>query len=438
MSGLSYDELVERLFPRLTGGVRWGLERTLRLLEAAGDPHRAYPSIHIGGSNGKGSVAAIVESVLRSHGLRTGLYTSPHLIDFRERIRIDGVPISRQALVSVARDLWPAVEREDPSFFEATTFLALAAFRRAAVDVAVLEVGMGGRLDSTNVVRPEVAAITSVAMDHAEFLGDDLLAVAREKAGIMKGAVPVVTGESGPAILDLLRDRARAVGAPLHEVESRSLPLADPEGVLRLPSMWGELDLQLPLRGRHQAANAAVALRVLELLPDPLRPSREAVEAGVASTRWPGRLQVERVDRTSWLFDIAHNPAGVRSLLDALPELRLPRPLAALVGILGDKDWPQMLPPLLEAVDEVVLCDPSSAPEARRWDPERVLEALGTPHNVRIVRPFAAAVAAAVERAGGGTVLCTGSVHTVGDTMATLHIEPFPADAGLQSGPRAG
>ena len=438
MTGLSYDELVERLFPRLAGGVRWGLERTLRLLESAGDPHRAYPSIHIGGTNGKGSVAAVVESVLRSHGLRTGLYTSPHLIDFCERVRIDGVPISRQTLVSVARDLWPAVEREDPSFFEATTFLALAAFRRAAVDVAVLEVGMGGRLDSTNVVRPEVAAITNVAMDHVEFLGNDLLAVAREKAGIMKAGVPVVTGESEPAVLDLLRERARAVGAPLHEVEPRGLPLPGGGGVLRLPSIWGDLDLQLPLRGRHQATNAAVAVRVLELLPESLRPSREAVEGGVASTRWPGRLQVERVGRTDWLFDVAHNPAGVRSLLDTLPDLRLPRPLAALVGILGDKDWQRMLPPLLEAVDEVVLCDPPSAPEPRRWDPDRVLEALGTPANARIVRPFTAAVAAAAELAGGGTVLCTGSVHTVGDAMAALQIRPFPADAGLQPGPPAG
>ena len=438
MTGLSYEELVDRLFPRLTGGIRWGLERTLRLLDAAGDPQGAYPSIHIGGTNGKGSVAAILESVLRHHGLRTGLYTSPHLIDFRERVRIGGVPIHREALVSVAQDLWPAIEREDPSFFEASTVLALAAFERAGVDVAVLEVGMGGRLDSTNVVRPEAVAVTNVAMDHAEFLGDTLAAVAREKVGIMKAGVPAVTAEGDPEILAILRDHARAVGAPLHEVDASSLPSPGSNGAVRLPSRWGDLHLRLPLRGRHQAANLAVALRVLELLPGRLRPSKQAVEAGVAGTRWPGRVQVERVGEVTWLFDVAHNPAGTLALLDAMPELDLPRPLIALVGVLGDKDWRHMLPPLLQAVDGAVLSQPPTAPGARQWDPARVAVELALSSDARVVEDFEAAIAVAAERAGGGTVICTGSVHTVGDAMATLGIHPFGVDAGLQPGPGPG
>ncbi|MFW5947110.1 MAG: Mur ligase family protein, partial [Gemmatimonadota bacterium] len=171
MTELSYGALVDHLFPRLTGGIRWGLGRTRRMLAAVDDPHRAYPAIHIAGTNGKGSVAAIMESVLRRTGLRTGLYTSPHLVDFRERIRIDGLPIAEAELLATARTLWPAIEAEAPSFFEAATVIAFLALERAAVDVAVVEVGMGGRLDATNVVAPDVTVITNVALDHAQYLG---------------------------------------------------------------------------------------------------------------------------------------------------------------------------------------------------------------------------------------------------------------------------
>ena len=213
MTELSYGVLLDRLFPRLTGGIRWGLERTSKLLAGVDDPHRAYPSIHIGGTNGKGSVAAIVESVLRHDGQRTGLYTSPHLVDFRERIQVDGRPISEAELLSAARALWPRIEEEAPSFFEAATVIAFLALRRADMDVAVVEVGMGGRLDSTNVVTPEVSVITNVALDHAEYLGSDLATIAGEKAGIIKTGVPVVTAESDPAVLAVLKRAAAGAWA---------------------------------------------------------------------------------------------------------------------------------------------------------------------------------------------------------------------------------
>lgn len=433
MTELSYGVLLERLFPRLTGGIRWGLERTQRLLASVDDPQGAYPSIHIAGTNGKGSVAAIIESVLRHHGRRTGLYTSPHLVDFRERIQIDGRPIGEPELLAAARELWPHIEAEAPSFFEAATAIAFLALRDAEIDVAVVEVGMGGRLDSTNVVSPAGTVITNVAMDHAQYLGDDLASIAREKAGIIKADVPVVTGERDPAVLAVLGDVARANGAELHVVEPPPAELDLGGTTAVLDTSWGALSLRVPLVGAHQALNLAVAVRALELLPDALRPSREAVVRGVHATRWPGRLQVEQRAGVRWIFDVAHNAAGVESLCASLDALRPGRPLVAVVGVLGDKDWDRMLPPLFDAADRVILVEPPSAPAERRWTPEEVLDRLGGAGGVRIVRPFAAALAEAEAEAGGGTVLCTGSVHTVGDAMLALGIAAFPEDPGLQA-----
>ncbi|MBW3554398.1 MAG: bifunctional folylpolyglutamate synthase/dihydrofolate synthase [Gemmatimonadetes bacterium] len=436
MTELSYDALLDRLFPRLTGGVRWGLDRTRRLLSRVGDPHLDYHTIHIGGTNGKGSVAAMAEAVLRRDGLRTGLYTSPHLVEFRERIQVGGIPIAEPALLEAARTLWPAIEEEAPSFFEATTAIALLALARADVRIAVVEVGMGGRLDSTNVVAPLVTAITNVARDHAQYLGEDLPTIAAEKAGIIKAGVPVVTAETDPAVLAVLRERCSAVDAPLHGIVAPPARVGRTGTAVEMDSVWGRLKLRVPLAGRHQAANLAVAVRLLELLPERLRPRRESVVEGLAATRWPGRLQVERVGETDWILDVAHNAAGVESLVAALPDLAPRRPLVALIGVLGDKDWDRMLPPLFDLADEVILTEPPSAPAERRWNPEEVLVAVDRGSRGRVVRPFAAAVGEAAAAGRGGTVLCTGSVHTVGDALLELGIAPFRGQPGLQ--PRGG
>jgi dihydrofolate synthase / folylpolyglutamate synthase len=433
LTELSYAALLDHLFPRLTGGIRWGLDRTRELLAATGDPHLRYPSIHVGGTNGKGSVAAVLESVLRAGGRRTGLYTSPHLVDFRERIQVSGRPISEAELMETARTLWPLVQAAAPSFFEAATVIAFVAMERAGVEVAVLEVGMGGRLDSTNVVVPDVSVITNVAMDHAQYLGNDLETIAAEKAGIIKPGVPVVTGVTDAGILAVLERQAQAAGAPLHVVAPPPRAQVDATGTaVSLDTIWGRLSLRVPLPGRHQAMNLAVAVRALELLPPERRPSRAAVEGGVAATHWPGRLQVVSRGSATWILDVAHNAAGVESLLAALPDLLPSRPVVALVGVLGDKEWGRMLPPLFEYADEVILTEPPSAPPERRWDPEAVLVELRAPGSVRVVRPFAAAVAAAAAAAAGGSVVCTGSVHTVGDAMVALGIPAFEGVPGLQ------
>jgi dihydrofolate synthase/folylpolyglutamate synthase len=349
----------------------------------------------VGGTNGKGSVAVLAYEALRSAGHRAGLYTSPHLVDIRERMLVDGQPIPGPAFAAWTERLLPHLDRVGASFFEATTAIALADFAARDVDVAVVEVGLGGRLDATNVLVPAAAAVTHIALDHADYLGSDLRGIAREKAGIAKPGVPFVVGESDPGLADELAAGAVAAGAIVHRVPAG----AGYQGTLALA-------------GPHQKRNAAIAEALLAVLPDPWRPPSRAVREGFARARLPGRFD----RRGPWLFDVAHNPDAVGVLLAALTAHPAPRPLHAVVGILGDKDWHGMITALLPAVDRLWVTDPPTAPPGRRWDLEAVRAAF--PADLRVEPQLDRALSAA--RAGARTVLVCGSFHTVGDAMARL------------------
>ena len=208
------DISLDRVFPRLPTGVAWGLQRTEDLLEELGHPHLAYPTLHVGGTNGKGSVAATWARILQEEGKRVGLYTSPHLCSFRERFQVGGTPVSADVLLEGADELREPIQRLGLTFFEAATVLAFHLFYKAQVDVGIVEVGLGGRLDSTNVISPRLTAITNVALDHAEYLGDTLEAIASEKAGILKPGIPVITAERDSALREIFRARADSIGAP--------------------------------------------------------------------------------------------------------------------------------------------------------------------------------------------------------------------------------
>ena len=420
------------LFPRLGHGVKWGLERTRSLLAALGAPHLAYPSIHIGGTNGKGSVAAMCARVLREAGLRTGLYTSPHLCDFGERIQVDGRPVALETMTRVAAGLHAAVDRIGPTFFEATTALAFGVFADREVDIAVVEVGLGGRLDATNVIVPAVTCVTNVSLDHADYLGDTVEAIAREKAGIIKPGVPIHTSETGGPVLRILKDRATRCGAPVRVLDPardvRSLELSGTRTGFRMSSeAWGELELSVPLAGGHQATNAALAARALESLPEQLRPARPAVVRGLARVSWPGRVQLVRQSGVTWVFDVAHNVAGMETLATTLRSIGPPRPIVVLAGILGDKDWGGMLPDLLSIADAAVLTQPPTAPGERRWNPGQVAAELAPRFALEVQADFGRALARVAQRADGGTAVVTGSCHTVGSALGELGIEPFPA-----------
>ena len=426
---MTIDDLAPWLFRRAAGGVRWGLERTRELLAGVDNPHRRFRSVLVGGTNGKGSVAALTDAALRARGkLTTGLYTSPHLISFPERIRINGAPVREEVLLAAAERLRPEIERTDASFFEATTAIAFLCFADAGVDVATVEVGLGGRLDATNVLEPIATAVTNISRDHAEYLGESLAGIASEKAGIFRPGVPALTAETAPELVAVLRRQAGRVGADFSTLPERVQIISsrcDPDGAeLEVQShVWGDLRLRLLLPGAHQIPNALLALEILGTLPPELRPDVTALRAGFSQLRWPGRLQREQVGSTTWLLDVAHNPAGVQSLVAALPLLDLPKPVVVVAGILADKPWEEMLPPLLVHVDAAVLTTPPSAPPARRWDPDAVARALPPgPPAVRSIPEFADALGRAGTLAPHGTVLVTGSVHTVGDAMFHLGI----------------
>ncbi len=424
------DPLVGRLFPPLASGVRWGLERTEAALASLGDPHRRFLALHVGGTNGKGSVTTTLASVLGAAGLRVGCYTSPHLCSIRERIVVAGRAIPEDTILERAGEVADTVTRFGLTFFEAITVLGFHAFAREAVDVAVVEVGLGGRLDATNVLRPLVSAVTNVQMDHADYLGDTLVRIAGEKAGIVKPGVPFVLGETDPELVAVFRAAAAEAGAPFHPVDAsamlRDVELArDGTSFTLLTGSWGEVRLTTPLAGPHQASNAALAVEVLEHLPENLRPGRDALVRGVAGVVHPGRDQVEVLDGRTWLFDVAHNTAGIHSLVGTLDRLALPRPMVAVVGVLGDKEWASMLPPLFSRTHLAVLTQPPSAPAERRWDPRAVAAAVAGAGRFEVEEDFLAALARAREAAGEGTVVVTGSCHTVGSALTALGIEPL-------------
>ena len=419
----TYRAAIDALFTRTTGVWKLGLERVNALLQRLGNPHRALTVLHVGGTNGKGSVVATAEAVLRSRGLRVGRYTSPHLIDFRERILVDRVPISEDAVLDFLEQWTPESERLGATFFEITTALALEHFARSSVDVAIVEVGLGGRLDATNVVDPRAAVVTSIALDHTEWLGASIEAIAGEKGGIFKERRPAVIGECDPGIAALLSRIASARGAA-------PIVLASDRGEIALAQTTAEgtsfriegarpLAVHTPLVGAHQARNAVTALAALDaagLAPWP----DGASPVAIPSVALPGRFQ--RVGR--WIFDVAHNPSGAEVLAETIGAVAPRRPLVALLGVLGDKDWRGIMRALARVVDTVVLTRPPSAPEARVWDVDVALAFAQTLSWRAIAeRSFDAALIRADEL--GSTTLITGSFHTVGDAMARLQVNPL-------------
>ena len=325
-----------------------------------------------------------------------GLYTSPHLTSATERITVNGVPVTESAFAHWTTLLKPHIERLDASFFEATTAIAFADLAARGVDIAVIEVGLGGRLDATNVLIPLVSAVTKIALEHTDYLGSDLKGIAREKAGIAKPNVPFITGESDPEIrFELVNEAKRRGAQPIITVDTTLRP---------------RKDTRLGLPGRHQVANALVAHAVLNTLPKPFGPAGKNLPASFASAYVPGRFEI----RGKWIFDVAHNPDGMAVVAETIRSARPPirRPLHALVGIRNDKDWRGMLEVLRPVVDRLTLSVPPSIPVLQRWS----VEDMGP--NVWFEPDFDRALHDI--QAGAATVLVTGSFHTVGDAMARL------------------
>ncbi len=404
-------------------GIRPGLGRMRSLLRAAGNPHRAYDTIIVAGTNGKGSTSATMASILRCSGLRAGLYTSPHLVDLRERWRVDGTDVSREALLAGIRELYVCarVSGIEPTYFEALTLLAFLIFRDARCDVAVLEVGMGGRLDATNVTRPLVALITPVAMDHQEFLGNTIEAIAREKAGVIhRGSTAVTSVREGRA-LGVIRARAARVGATLSEtsVDCRVSKIRCEGGGLefRLATRVARYALRTPLAGVHQCDNVALAVRGAEELRETFPAiTRKAIVEGVAATRWRGRLEkFELPHRDVWV-DGGHNEDAIRMIVPFVEE-QLPHPRCLVFGIMRDKDWRAVARLVFPLFDRIILTKPD--PD-RGCEPRELVALTGLDRRRVTVRARpSAAVALALEECWPATLVC-GSLYLAGAAIGLL------------------
>jgi dihydrofolate synthase/folylpolyglutamate synthase len=422
-----YTSALDYLFARVTGGWKMGLERTSELLALLGNPHQRLRAFHVAGTNGKGSVVATLDALLRSRGLRVGRYTSPHLIDFRERIAVNGVPIREDDVVSFIERWTPDVERLGATFFEATTAMAFDHFVREAVDVAVIEVGLGGRLDSTNVITPVAAAVSSIGIDHVQYLGDTLELIAREKAGIFKPDAPAIIGEPDAKLRGYLASLARDAGAHPVMPVADLWPVTDISVALdgtrfTIDRGYGVERLRTPLIGRHQAMNTATALAMLQSAGAPYEAAATSPGAALARVAIAGRFQ----SVGSIIFDVAHNPAGCEVLCETLRSVAPARPLTCLMTALRDKDWQSMMVTLAPHIDRFVLASPPSVPADRAWSLSDAL-AFATTHGLdaRAETDFDRALASA--RDGAGTTLITGSFHTVGDAMARLQVSPLVA-----------
>lgn len=419
---MKYEETVEFLYRLQWHGMRMDLGPVSRLLDAVGRPHEAYTVVHVGGTNGKGSTAAMLASILREAGYSVGLYTSPHLVDFTERIRINGRPIEAHDVVALAEELRARMPGDsDPTFFEFTTAMAFLAFAVARVDIAVVEVGMGGRLDATNVVRPVVSVVTNIDLDHQRYLGDTVAAIAEEKAGIIKRGVPLVTAAAHPEALAVLSARAAERGAPLtvvgRDVRVEGASPAD----FSYRGLTDRVDgLTCPLRGRHQLTNAAAVLAAVEhARASGLSIPVAAVRRGFSTVRWEGRLEVIR-SRPWIVVDGAHNAAGAAALADFLAGERAAGRMGRLVvvfGILADKDLHAIVERVGALADEVVLTEPAY----HRAAPVDALREAATSLAVPVrVAPSVANALEQVEARLGPDDWCvvTGSLYTVGEVKA--------------------
>jgi dihydrofolate synthase/folylpolyglutamate synthase len=417
---VTYAEAVARLQALRGGehaGMRPGLERIEGLLDALGRPEQRYRLVQVAGTNGKGSVAAMLAAILKSAGHRVGLYTSPHLLSFRERIRVDGEAIAEDGVVDGVEALGTLIARFDATVFEATTALALDHFAQEGVDVAVLEVGLGGRLDATTVGIPEVEVISRIDLDHQAILGSTLEAIAGEKAAIIRGGIAVSAAQA-PEAERVIVARAAAVGVPLL-LEGRDLSVSverrgpDGQRVTCVGPGWSLAGIELAMPGSYQPSNALLATAGAR----ELGAGDAAIRDGLARAWWPGRFQVLRGARGYLVLDGAHNPAGARALATSLRDVFGQTPVTFVLGILADKDAAGIVAALVPLARRFILVAPSSA-RASAPDALRALIPAGV--DVTVAGAPAEALARAAATAADGVICVAGSLFLIGDVLRHL------------------
>jgi dihydrofolate synthase/folylpolyglutamate synthase len=421
---MNQQETLEYLYGLERFGMVFGLENISRLLQVLGDPHLELPVIHVGGTNGKGSVSAMMAFILQEAGYRVGLYTSPHLVSFTERIQINGCQISRDDVAQLTDLLRTRVDENNIppqfTFFDFTTAIALYYFFLHKVDVAILEVGLGGRLDSTNIVQPLVTVITTIDEDHVQILGDRVEDIAREKAGIVKQGAPLISGVNQPEVIAILEEVCRAKGVPLRLMGRDFWGERTAPCTLNFHGRrWRWEDIQLGVAGLYQIANATVALGTLEALEElGYRIGKGAIYQGLAKVQWPGRLELVH-HAPQILLDGAHNPAAARSLKASLQEEFDYRGLSMVMGIMADKEVSAIVAVLAPLADLFIATRPHNP---RAMAPQRIAEiARNYCREVKVIDDVGEGVDYARGRAQeDDLIVITGSLFTVGEARGHL------------------
>ncbi|MDC0219737.1 bifunctional folylpolyglutamate synthase/dihydrofolate synthase [Verrucomicrobia bacterium] len=391
---MTYREAIDWLYELRLLGSKLGLENPRQLAALAGNPHQSLKIIHVAGTNGKGSVCAMLESIYRAAGYKTGLYTSPHLVSFRERIQVNREPIAELEVMQLTECMQALLRKfpaeQPPTFFEVITVMALEHFARARCDIVLLETGLGGRLDATNIVTPIVAVITPIALDHQQYLGETLAQIATEKAGILKQGIPALSAPQSPD--------ARAV-------LEQTGPITFVEG-----------EHAAALAGKHQRQNAALATATVGALQNTLHVKNEIIETGLANVHWPARGQVFENSGRKLLLDAVHNPAGAQTLRGMLTELHPGQRPTLLLGVLADKNWEQMVG-ILAPVAARVVCVPVSS--ERTLPPDELANACRQQKDCEVVA--AESLKEGLAAVGKDDfVVISGSIYLLGEAMKIL------------------
>ncbi len=431
----SYHDFIEWLYSLQQFGIKLGLEKISLLMEELNNPHEQYPVIHIAGTNGKGSVASMIAAVLQTYGLKTGLYTSPHLVKFSERIKIDGKEISRDEVVSYSEQLQPEVDALRATFFEATTAMAFKYFSDNKVDVAVIETGLGGRFDATNVVTPILSIITSVGLEHQHHLGKTLARIAYEKGGVIKNEVPVVSGVQSARAIEVLKEIARYNNAPFIEVtpfatsivQEKDLQKSIVDMYFRDANQYENITIGLP--GLYQIQNALIAVRALDVLrgkSERVKPVweitdeqlRQGLEQIIPLTGIKGRMQLLENKEERWLLDVAHNPGATRELVRSLADAGYDN-IPVIFGALNDKDVKAMIRSLSKIARVIYFVEPRN----ERALPADELRSIG--EDIFFPLVSSGQVGGGIQTAASKSrkddiILITGSHFVVGEALEIL------------------
>jgi dihydrofolate synthase/folylpolyglutamate synthase len=434
---MDYAAAIEFLYGLRLFGTKLGLENTFALANLVGNPHRHLRFIHVAGTNGKGSVCAFLESIYRHAGLRVGLFTSPHLVSFTERLQVKRVPISQADVCRLTEKLIERLggPREEwpfrPTFFEFVTILALVYFQEQKCDLVIWETGLGGRLDATNIVTPLASVITNIQFDHQQWLGNTLAQIAHEKAGIIKPHVPVITGPMSTEALTVIQSTATSAQSPLTIVNAFPRSRGSESAHFSVPSTDLEkvASARLSLLGEHQKTNASVALATVRALQNTIPVPPSAITEAFSHTFWPGRLQQLQIRDSTLLLDGAHNPDGARALVHALDHLFPARERTLVIGLFKDKAWQEMCEILIPGAARVFLVplhnersvnpDDVRAYSAERWPSTRftISNSSSAAVDTALKFPF---------------VIVAGSLHLIGEVMEHLGIAPaLPSEREL-------